>query len=528
MPGQENPQGCTTPSETPEVKQRMPRLIRSGPVAAPVWLLALLPMLLASALVIPRLNTDAYNGDEPDTMKTAGIRQDEPRYLAEVWSNTAPRVAPGWAGLISVWARVAGWSELAIRSLATFAGLLTIALVFRSGSVFFSPIAGFLAALLLGTSVFFLAYMLRAGTYAGVALFATLAVWSYWKIAHTSRTPLILAQGALLLGSAGLVFTHYLASLILVPLGVLHLFFVPKGRSWWNTTLVFALAALAGVIQLPLLLKGLDFTEIEDKGSRILSAPALIYELLGGLSNGILAASTPAQKALALGLFLFLLACLLRRLRRKGGNEPYSYLGLVLVSFLVLVASANELLKIIVDNRIRYLMPFWPLAALLAGAAMALHLRRKRLAVTLVLVIWLCLGCGLPIATNYHYQTGFFFRSDLHRIAAILPALVPEEDGLVVSLDGAWEGVRYEAWMAQAGKLKFPFEMYLSDPEEALTTLVSARPSHPSVWLLRQQDSVAFSSGQAIEAGLVLCRQVQDRWGYSLERYAGTEAPCPG
>ncbi len=504
----------------------MPRLTGSGPVAAPVWLLALLPLLLAFALVVPRLNTDAYNGDEPYTLKSAGIRQDAPRYLTEVWSNTAPRVAPGWAGLISVWARVAGWSEFAVRSLATFAGLLTIALVFRTGSDFFSPIAGVLAASLLATSTFFLAYMLRAGTYSGVALFVTLAVWSYWKNARSPRTLDILAHGGLLLGSTGLVFSHYLASLILVPLGVLHLFF-PKGRPWWINTFIFALAALAGVLQLPLLPQGLSFTAREDPGSRLLSAPALIYELLGGLSNGILAVSTPAQKALAIGLSLFLMACLLRQLRRKGRNDPCSWLGVVLVSFIVLVALANELLRIIVDNRIRYLMPLWPLGAVLAGAAMGQRLRHNRPAITFVLVIWLCLGSGLLVATNFVYQTGYFFRSDLHRIVATLPGLVPEEDGLVVSRDGAWYGVRHEAWLTQAGKMDFPFEVYLSDPENALTVLESAGSSHPFVWLLRQQDSVAFSSGQGVEAGLVLCRQVPDQWGYRLERYAGTEAKCP-
>ena len=506
----------------------MPRLKRSGPVAAAVWLLALLPMLLASALVVPRLNTDAFNGDENHTLASAGISQDEPRYLTEVWNNTAPRVAPGWAGLISAWARIAGWSEFAVRILATFAGLLTIALVFRSGSDFFSPIAGILAASLLGTSVFFLAYMLRAGPYAGVSLFATLAVWSYWKIAHSSRTPGFPGHGGLLLGSIGLMFSHYLAALILVPLGFAHLFSVPRGRSWWNTTIVFALAALAGVIQLPLLPQGLDYTANEDKGSLVLSAPALLNELLGGLSNGVLAVSTPAQEAFATGLFLFLLACLLWHIRSKGRHDPFSFLGTVLVVFLVLVGLANELLRIIVDTRLRYLMPLWPLCALLAGSFLSRLFKRNSRLTRRLLLLWLCLAVWLFTATSFRYEQGAFFYSRLHRVTAAAADQVTEHEGLVVRIDNTFRGIRQAAWMAQEGKMRYPFSLYLSGREDVLSTLMSARSSHPFVWLMRHDDKVAISSLEALESGLRFCERVLDQWGFKLERYTGTASQCPG
>ena len=485
-------------------------------------------MLLAFALVVPRLNTDAYNGDESHTLASAGIGQDEPRYLTEVWNNTAPRVAPGWAMLISVWARIAGWSEFAVRILATFAGLLTIALVFRSGSDFFSPIAGFLAASLLGTSVFFLAYMLRAGTYAGVALFATLAVWSYWKTAHSSRTLSFLGHGGLLLGSIGLMFSHYIASLILIPLGVAHLFSVPKGRSWWNTTFVFALAALAGVIQLPLLPKGLEFTANEDLGSRVLSAPALLYELTGGLSNGVLAVSTPAQEAFATGLFLFLLACLLWQIRSKGRHDPFSFLGTVPVLFLVLVGLANELLSIIADNRIRYLMPLWPLCALLGGSILWNLFKRNPTLIRRLLLLWLCLGIWLFTATSFRYELGFFFPSRLHRVTAAAAEQVTEHEGLVVDIDNSNRGIRQSAWMAQEGKMRFPFQLYLTGRDDVLATVMSARSSHPYVWLMRHDDSVAVSSLEAFESGLLFCERVLDQWGFRLERYTGTASQCPG
>ena len=42
------------------------------------WLWALLPLLLAAALVIPLLDVDAFNGDEPASLLAAGILRPGP------------------------------------------------------------------------------------------------------------------------------------------------------------------------------------------------------------------------------------------------------------------------------------------------------------------------------------------------------------------------------------------------------------------------------------------------------------------
>ena len=121
------------------------------------WLWALLPLLLAAALAIPLLDIDAFNGDEPASLFSAGILASGPRSLADVWEylvESDPRNPPGWPVLLFVWGRIVGWSEVAIRSLSLFAGLLTLAWVYRTGRDMFSPGAGLVAALLLGTSVF--------------------------------------------------------------------------------------------------------------------------------------------------------------------------------------------------------------------------------------------------------------------------------------------------------------------------------------------------------------------------------------
>ena len=125
------------------------------------WLWALLPLLLAAALAIPLLDVDAFNGDEPASLVAAGIVRSGPLSLEATWSyitNNNQNQAYGWPMLLAIWGRLVGWSELAVRALSLFFGMLTLAWVYRTGRDLLAPQAGLLAALLLSASVFFLAY----------------------------------------------------------------------------------------------------------------------------------------------------------------------------------------------------------------------------------------------------------------------------------------------------------------------------------------------------------------------------------
>ena len=82
-------------------------------------------------------------------------------------------------------------------------------------------------------------------------------MWSYWRVALHPRPPGPGAQAGLLLGSIGLLYSHYFGSLVLPVLGLFHLLFVPKERRWWRTVLLVGLAALVAALQLPGFLNGL-------------------------------------------------------------------------------------------------------------------------------------------------------------------------------------------------------------------------------------------------------------------------------
>ena len=212
-------------------------------VTTTAWLWALLPLLLAAALTIPLLNDSAYIGDEPASLIAAGILSSGPHSFADVRNYivyTDPDQALGWPLLLSVWGQVVGWSEVAVRAFPLFSGCLALAWVYRTGRDLFAPHAGLFAALLLSASGFFLAYMIHARSFTLVSLFTTLCIWSYWRIVLHPRPPGRGAQAGLLLGSVGLLWSHYFCALFLPVLGLFHLLFVPRNRRWWQPVLLSA------------------------------------------------------------------------------------------------------------------------------------------------------------------------------------------------------------------------------------------------------------------------------------------------
>ena len=251
------------------------------------WLLPIL--LLTTALAVPQLDTDAFHHDELFSMLAAGILRSGPHSLADVWNYIAeldPHQAQGWPLLLSVWGYNVGWSVLAARTLPLFAGILTLALVFRTGNDLFAAPTGLIATLLLAGSAFFFAYLSIARAFTLVALFTTLVLWSYWRIALQPRPPGRGAQAGLLLGSIGLLWSHYFTALFLPALVLFHLLFVPKTRRWWQPVLLVGLAVLVATLQLPGFLSGLNKTVANEALRQIaISATEIPERFLYYLTN---------------------------------------------------------------------------------------------------------------------------------------------------------------------------------------------------------------------------------------------------
>ncbi len=498
----------------------MTDLARTSLSTSRYWLLALLPLLLTAVLVIPALGDIALNGDETFSFMAAGVFRPGPHAFTDVWNYTtrvSPDQALGWPLLLSVWGRLAGWSEVAARALPLFGGLLALAWVYRAGNDLFTAQTGFFAALLLSASMFPQTNMLHARSFPMVMLFTTWSLWAYWRNALQPRSPGRRAQASLLAGVTGLLYWQYFGALLLPVLGLFHLLFAPKNRRWWRTVLVLGLAAVASLPQLPSILNGIALSGARSQVHNVaLAAPQLLTQFLRYLANGIVSPAPWVGELLVILLPLALLFGTLWQLRNRRPAGAGWLLTFVSVSLLLLIIAANEALRIVSERRMRYLIALWPLLALLTGVGLRQLAGAHRRLVAVLLTVWLVLGVSLALTSDLRYELGYFSQSSIHRLMPVMSEQISPSDFLIQDYHvAALDTRRYYArllgvdWATMGRFLEDPFE--------------SIRPVHaayPYAWLLYlTKDRVGFADlPQAL--GRVFCERALEEWGLTLERYA--------
>ena len=441
--------------------------------------------------------------------------------LSDVWNYTtrvSPDQALGWPLLLSVWGRLAGWSEVAARALPLFGGLLALAWVYRAGKDLFSAQAGIFAALLLSASMFPQTNMLHARVFPLVMLFTTWSLWAYWRCTLHPRPPARWDQAGLLASVTGLLYWQYFGALLLPVLGLFHLLFVPKNRRWWRTVLVLGLAAVASLPQLPSILNGIALSGTRSQVHNIaLTPPQLLAQFLRYLVNGVLfptpfigyVAGHPACRSCWWSATLWQL-----RARRPAGAGWL--LAFVSVTLLLLIIAANEALRIVSERRMRYLIALWPLLALLTGVGLRQLAGAHRRLVAVLLVLWLILGVSLALTSDLRYELGYFSQSSIHRLMPVMSEQISPSDFLIQDYHvAALDTRRYYArllgvdWATMA--------RFQEDPFESIRLVHAA---YPYAWLLYlTKDRVGFAElPQAL--GRVFCERALEKWGLTLERYA--------
>jgi len=491
-----------------------------------VWLRALLPLLLAAALTIPFLDADSFHGDEPATLLAAGILQPDTHNLAATWHFIAeddPHQAHGWALLLFVWGRLVGWSLVAVRALPLFAGLLALAWVYRCGRDFLSPSAGLLACLLLAASLFFLAYLTHARAFSLVALCVALMLWCYWRLTFHPRPAPHLVRVGLLAGSVGLLYAHYFSALFLPVLILFHLSRRPRDRRWRQTATLFVLAALLAIPQLPGFLNGLQRTTGDHAlGGRALAAPDMLASLAYRLSNGVIPRTEWLGNALILllpPLFLYLL------LQRRGPGARRDALWLLLFSFagfLLLAVAVNEVIGTLLDDRLRYLMPLLPPCALLAAAGLQRLAERGQALVSLLLALWIALGAFLSLATDFRYEMGFFFPTNIHRAFNHLALEMSSGDLLAID-DHVAGGYSIQLHTGLPG---IPSRVIHRRWEDPFLRVRTSHEDYQDLWLLYRSEDRGRFSDLPEQLGRALCERSLDRWGFSLDRLAPDAQDC--
>ena len=368
--------------------------------------------------------------------------------------------------------------------------------------------------------------MVNARAYALVALCATICLWSYWRVAlHPASSQARAHRRACCLGSIGLLYSHYLGALLLPvarpissalrseePALVAARCSSSDSPAWSSNSAVIRFSS-----------EGLNTVISEDLVDRILPATGMISHLLRYMTNGVIDPSPPFSELLLLTAPLVLVIITIRRLWRGKGLSAFWLLVFTFAALLSLMILINEVARVIVDNRIRYLMPLWPLTALMAGAGIRRLARRFRQVVSGLLALWLILGVHLSTGNDFRYDLGFFFRSDIHRVYRVLIKQVPETELLMIDKAALWTDRKRRLY---SNLLDQNFNAIVVDEESLIDNIWRTWVAYPSFWLLYVSQDGAFINDLAASLGLVHCELVLDEWGFTLVRLARSGARC--
>ena len=345
------------------------------------WLLVPL-FFLTTYLSARGLNMDALWLDEVWTIHDAGGSFEGPLSYAQIWDRHAKEDIfwpPGYSFVYSTWGSAAGWSAFSGRLLSLFAGLLAVAWTFRLASELFNTRAGLLAAILIGTSAYFIYFLHELRGYTFYVMLIAMTVSSYWSLVKGRRKRR--DSFLLFLGSLGLLYVNYLAALTLVVLGIYHLLVVPKNRRWWTTALTIC---LAGVLFLPWIRITLQLVS---------------YATHDNTRNGF--AYTPLQSARSI-LYMFSNGCVallaLFGLYSFRRTSPALFAWFWGIGIFILLIGVNARFGVILE--VRYLFPIWPALAVIAGYGGDRLLSDYRRPALILVGVWVAAGIWNSVDTQ--------------------------------------------------------------------------------------------------------------------------------
>ena len=333
-------------------------------------------LLLAFAAGATGLNADPIWTDELYSLSNIGAFDPpfSPGQIIASLAEHSPQHGPLYFLLAGGWAQLTGWTQFALRTLSTFAGVMLVAWMYRLAADLFDRRVGLVAASLMATAVFPLVFFHEIRMYSLLMMFGAMHTCLYWRLAHGppqgKRTWLLFVATA-----AALLYTHSFASLLLAVLGVYHLLLRAKTRRNMKVILAWLLGLLLFLPWLPVVYAG--FLEETNKLSTVSAAFApdeLVLAFIFLAANGVAA------------LFVVLVALVSLRLwqSREGNAIRFTAFGLLMLMATVLV---NQQFQLFGQYRSRYLLMLWiPVIVLFAYGIAAKGVRHT--IVVLWLLIW--------------------------------------------------------------------------------------------------------------------------------------------
>ncbi len=126
--------------------------------------------------------------------------------------------------LIMAWDFLIGSSYFLNRILALFIGLIGVSLTYRMADELFDKKTGLIAAVLLGTTVFFTFYSHEIRGYTLYVTLPALNGWLYWRLLKKPESGRTIAWG-FALSIVGTLYTHYIGLAVAFGIGLYHILF---------------------------------------------------------------------------------------------------------------------------------------------------------------------------------------------------------------------------------------------------------------------------------------------------------------
>ncbi|HEX9115331.1 MAG TPA: glycosyltransferase family 39 protein [Anaerolineae bacterium] len=368
----------------------------------------LVALLSAMALASVHMATKFLWWDENWSTQIAGTGMYGPLSPAQIWQNAIsdPYHPPLFYLLLAGWSRIFGSSQFALRLLPLFTGLLTLACGYRFAAWLGGRRLGVATLAIMSASAYLLYYFAELRPYMLHALFGLITSALYWRLINGKRSGFLYI--GFMLSTAGLLYTHYFAFIVLAALGSYHILFVRKDVRWW----LIVACILGGVVLflpwLSIVLRAVTSVSADPRFS-VLKVNELFALLADGLSNGVLP-------------FLALLVIGSPVAWRTAGGRFVLWSGTII---LILALLLNHFVPML--THLRYIISVWGFALIVAayGAVWLWHrLPSWRVIVGLLLISWWVVGSMnmlKPDFQNRMFREPFvrIFRPNLPLYAAL-------------------------------------------------------------------------------------------------------------
>jgi hypothetical protein len=304
----------------------------------------------------------------------------------EVIANvTQDRAWPPLSNLVlAVWGYVAGWSEFSGRYVSALFGVLAVAMMVQCGrTLHTSHRHEWIFGILLLGSAFFVYYWHEMRGYTLYLFMTLMCVTLYWRLIMRSRSTLG-AYGVFTLALIALCYTHYIATITAISLGLYHLFIVYR-QPTRHIGLILACFIIAGGAFVPWLGATILAIQSEIDMVRGLDLVTIASGSLYAFGNGIA------------GLPIVMVGASIFFIRRR----VVAFLLWWLFSALVFILLFNHVTEFLFHPRhiLILIVPLVCLASLLISALLA-HARGRVVGI-ITLGVWLCLGIVQTLTPSF-------------------------------------------------------------------------------------------------------------------------------